>query len=423
MARHHLTTPESAATIMSSFPTSKAAMALALFEGGKKAYDSGTSYWRRNFAYTVTISEKDILYDDVHHWVLSILPDEKHRSLMVESNRHRGHYDDMEATEDEADRGQPSRPLKLKFDDTKARTVYIDGHKISVRVHVPEAASSSGNGYIERRYSEIEFTGSTYASQQAVLGHLTRLNESRATVRKAVLRMVNQWGSWTTRSDLPARTLDSVALPGDQKNRIVSDLDKFLSSEDKYNRLALPWHRGYMFHGPPGTGKTSLIKALANHFNLDLWYISLADLKAESSLLGLLSEVGPRSILLLEDIDTMKITQDPDGAQQGEISMSSLLNTLDGVATPHGLVTVMTTNRFEVLNPALTREGRMDMIEELGYPTPQTLGALYSHFYDRTPSWIDKTSDPSRTCLLPRWLRCSSVTWTTRLPLKPKVWI
>ena len=142
-----------------------------------------------------------------------------------------------------------------------------------------------------------------------------------------------------------------------------------------------------MFHGPPGTGKTSLVKALANEFNLDLWYISLSDLSKESSLMNLITAVGPRSLLLLEDIDTMQITHDRDNSEQGKISMSSLLNALDGVATPHGLITVMTTNRFEVLDLALTRAGRMDLIEKLDYPSGETLATMFKHFFGVEPKW------------------------------------
>jgi chaperone BCS1 len=178
--------------------------------------------------------------------------------------------------------------------------------------------------------------------------------------------------------------MDSVSLPREQKDRIIADLGGFLEAEDKYNRLAIPWHRGYMFYGPPGTGKTSLVKALANHFNLDLWYISLSDLSAESSLLQLIGGVGPRSMLLLEDIDTVKITHDRDSSESGKISTGSLLNTLDGVATPHGLITVMTTNRFDILDPALKRAGRMDLIEELAYPSKSTVREMFEHFYEDT---------------------------------------
>jgi chaperone BCS1 len=157
-------------------------------------------------------------------------------------------------------------------------------------------------------------------------------------------------------------------------------------------KLALPWHRGYMFHGPPGTGKTSMVKALANEFKLDLWYVSLGDLKEEASLINLLSEVSPRSILLLEDVDTIQLTHDRDEEPKAKsptnISLSSLLNALDGVATPHGLVTVMTTNHFDRLDPALTRAGRMDRVEELAYPGTREVDALYQRFYGSPlPSW------------------------------------
>jgi chaperone BCS1 len=128
-----------------------------------------------------------------------------------------------------------------------------------------------------------------------------------------------------------------------------------------------------------------LVKALANEFNLDLWYISLSDFKAETGLLSSIADVTPRSILLLEDIDTVKITHDRDGDSEGSdpgnISLSALLNMLDGVATPHGLITMMTTNHFDALDPALVRAGRMDLIEELGYPTMETVQNLFKHFY------------------------------------------
>lgn len=366
--------------------------AIALFESGQRLYVSGRDFWRNHFSYTITISEKDSLYSDAYDWLIGTLPNEKHRRLTVSSSRstNRGGPDYMmEDSDSSSAMAHRVPPLKVRFNDKATRNVTVGGYQVSVRLSKPEPTEGGGGGNSFRmpEYSDIVFEAKTYDAQQAVLAKLEELNASRATTRKAVLKMVNQWGGWNTRSDLPARTMDSVALPVEQKERIIGDLDRFLASEDQYNRLAIPWHRGYMLYGPPGTGKTSLVKALANHFNLDLWYVSLADLKEESSLLSLLSDVGPRSILLLEDIDTMRITHDRDGAEQGKINMSSLLNTLDGVATPHGLITVMTTNRFDILDPALTRAGRMDLVEELSYPTVDTLGAMYKHFFDLPPEW------------------------------------
>jgi chaperone BCS1 len=126
----------------------------------------------------------------------------------------------------------------------------------------------------------------------------------------------------------------------------------------------MSWHRGYLLYGPPGTGKTSIAWALAHHFALDLWYMPLADIEKDQELIRLVSNVKPRSMLLLEDIDVFhaaKVREDDNG-----VSMSGLLNSLDGVATPHGLITVMTTNDRSMLDDALVRPGRIDRTEEIG---------------------------------------------------------
>jgi len=344
----------------------------------------GKEIYRKKFGFSVVISENDLLYAEVHDWLVQVLPTEKHKDLTVSSTRSTSN-NDMEESDSKTIVEKP-KPLIIRFNENTQRKITVGDHPITVHLQKPDPAEIKN--FREPEYSKIIFQARSYEGQQAVIKQLEILNSKRATTRKAVLKMVNQWSSWSTRSDLPPRTMESVALPAEQKKRIVEDLEGFLKSEEQYNKLAIPWHRGYMFYGPPGTGKTSLVKALANEFNLDLWYVSLSDLSAESSLLALLGSVGPRSLLLLEDIDTIRITHDRDGADQGKISMSSLLNTLDGVATPHGLITIMTTNRFEILDDAIKRAGRMDLVEELGYPSANTLGEMFKHFYGRNPDWL-----------------------------------
>lgn len=365
----------------------KMGTALALYELATKVQQQAQDYKRRHFAYTVTVSEEDPLYSDIHAWLLGIMPEEKHRSLEVSSPTRRGGGKYAEPIDDdEADEKKPSKrpPLTVSFDDSSSRKVNISGHNITVWITQPEA--SADKTHWGRDPKKIKLQSYTYEGQQAVISELNRINDEKATARKATLKMVTSWGSWNTRSDLPARTMDSVFMPEDQKDRILCDVSDFLDQEDRYNKMSFPWHRGYMFHGPPGTGKTSLVKGIANHFNLDLWYIGLADLTAEASLMQLLSQVGPRSILLLEDIDTVKIAKDDSEQDSGKITVGSLLNALDGIATPHGLITMMTTNHFESLDPRLVRAGRMDVVEELGWPTMQTLAKMFEHFYDESPA-------------------------------------
>lgn len=364
----------------------KIALGVALFETATRVVKDTRNRWEANLAYTVTVTERDPLYTDVHLWLTSVMPAERQRNLVAATRAMRGvsggsDYDEV-PTSGSRDPEADQDPLRLMYNDTRRRRMTIDGHRVSVRLN----RADEGGGTNVRRDTpdKIEFTCATRPAQDAVIGHLRSLHEGRKTERQPVLRMVTDWGSWRTRNDLPPRSLNSVSLPPDQLARIVADLGGFLAAEEHYNRLAIPWHRGYMFHGPPGTGKTSLVKALATHFGMDLWYVPLSDLKTENSLMGLLAEVAPRSLLLLEDIDTIQITHDRD-TDQGAISMSSLLNALDGVATPHGLITVMTTNHFDGLDPALTRAGRMDMVEEIAAPTWEQVQALGRHFYG--PTW------------------------------------
>lgn len=365
-------------------PVGKIGAAIAAFETGKRIRNEARNYWRENYAWTVSVSEADQLYADVHAWLLSIMPTEKQRTLLVSSRKNgsRRMYaeDDMETPGN----GKVDS-LKIRFDDSSERTVDIRGHKVKVWLDTPDPGTSPGFGMREPK--KIKFQAATHAGQQAVVAELDRIHTEKAGVRKPTLKMVSSWGDWTTRSDLPARTLESVALPPEQKSKIIDDLERFIEAEERYNSLAIPWHRGYMFHGPPGTGKTSLVKALANHFELDLWYVGLADLRTESGLMQLISNVGSRSILLLEDIDTIKITHDESTQESGAITIGSLLNALDGVATPHGLITMMTTNNFDQLDPRLIRAGRMDFVEELGYPTYETLRQMFETFYPGYTAW------------------------------------
>lgn len=363
--------------------SSKAGSALALYDLANRLQEQAKALRNRHFAYTVSVSEEDPLYSEVHAWLMSIMPEEKYRSLSVSSAMRS--WDDELMAEGDEDRPRPRPALTVSFDDNAERKVIVDGNKITVWLATPDSPTG-GTGYGAREPKKIKLQAYSYEGQQAVIGELNRINDRHAKVRKPALKMVSSWGGWQTRSDLPARTMDSVFLPIDQKDRIIADVQNFLDEEERYNRLSIPWHRGYMFHGPPGTGKSTVVKALANYFGLDLWYVGLSDLTSESSLLDLLSKVGPRSILLLEDIDTVKISQEQDQEDtKAKITSGSLLNALDGVSTPHGLITMMTTNRFDTLNEALVRAGRMDCIEKLDWPTMSTLDRMFTHFYGRRP--------------------------------------
>lgn len=186
--------------------------------------------------------------------------------------------------------------------------------------------------------------------------------------------------SWF-RSIQNPRPLETVVLPTDQKARITGDIDTFISNEKAYAAVGLPWHRGYLLHGAPGTGKSALAKAIASHWGFDLYVLSLAELKGDFDLTAAITDITPKSVLLLEDIDVFSQTK-RDVHENAGATFAGLLNILDGVFTPHGLIKIMTSNsEVASFDPALIRDGRIDMIEHIAHANEHQTRAILQHFY------------------------------------------
>lgn len=330
---------------------------------------------RDRTTYTVKVDGTDGMYDDLHEWVLSLLPPKEQRALVVWSAR-RGMLEASPAGGRAA--GTPPA-LRLRYDGTREQVITVAGHRI--KVVVSEGSSVDEN---ERwKPPEIIFTARSASARQALLGEMAAvLHRSRQAERKPSFRMLSSWGDWERLDDLPERTLDSVILPDGQLGRLVADVGRFLASEQEYVRRCIPWHRGHLYEGPPGTGKTSVARAIASHFGMDVWYLPLADVKKDGDLLRVANRVGPRSMLLLEDVDVFHAATKRD--DDNEVTLSGLLNALDGIATPHGLLTVLTTNSPDAIDHAVIRAGRIDLREYFGLADSGQVERLITRWYERS---------------------------------------
>ncbi|MBK9361993.1 MAG: AAA family ATPase [Rubrivivax sp.] len=187
-------------------------------------------------------------------------------------------------------------------------------------------------------------------------------------------------GDWMRARLGSRRPLASVVLKAGQAEALLADLQRFYGARERYAELGIPWRRGYLLHGPPGTGKTSLVTALASELRLNVCTLSLASpVVTDEKIHTLLAGVPQRSLLLIEDVDAFFRQRDAAHAQV-RLSFSGFLNALDGVATQEGNVLFMTTNHAEQLDPALIRAGRIDERVELGLCDEDQLRRLYLKF-------------------------------------------
>uniref|UniRef100_A0AC34F904 Mitochondrial chaperone BCS1 n=1 Tax=Panagrolaimus sp. ES5 TaxID=591445 RepID=A0AC34F904_9BILA len=191
----------------------------------------------------------------------------------------------------------------------------------------------------------------------------------------------------------PKRPLESVVLAEGVAKSICDDVQDFLKTRKWYTDRGIPYRRGYLFHGPPGTGKTSFITALAAHFGYSICILSLSDRLLDDDRLCYLMNCAPgNSFIVLEDVDAAFISKDrfdnaDHPAYQGltRVTLSGLLNSIDGVASSEERILFMTTNHIEHLDAALIRPGRVDVKKYFGNCTPEMIDHLFRRFYENVP--------------------------------------
>ena len=209
-------------------------------------------------------------------------------------------------------------------------------------------------------------------------------NKEKNMVSIRVLRK----GSWFLLNKLPSRKLDTIYLPN--KNEIINDIELFYSNEKQYEAFGIPFKRNFLFSGPPGTGKSSLIFSLASYFEKDLAIMAIAPDMDDSSFMMSVSNMPENSILILEDVDTLFNQRAKAHDNQSFLSFSAILNVLDGIARKHGLITIMTTNFADRLDSALIRPGRIDKVIEFKNASDDQIKEMFCRFI---PSQSDKAEE------------------------------
>jgi len=260
------------------------------------------------------------------------------------------------------------------------------------------------------------------------------------------LRVIEVRGRQNKLIERNKRPLDTVDLDPLMMQEIIQDVELFFHKDSQiwYENTGRPWRHGYLLHGPPGTGKSSLIAAIASHVNAPLYLINLQGMNDED-LKEAFSLIPAHICVALEDIDcigadignrtaaaaqvsaqvpefstnstasvngvfdtqsqadaiesvlttfmerqafanqqVIKQVSDIKSAtykyfyedesppaneysEENSLTLSGLLNVLDGVNASEGRLVIMTTNHPEKLDPALYRAGRVERKFEITY--------------------------------------------------------
>ena len=222
-------------------------------------------------------------------------------------------------------------------------------------------------------YKKVYLTGKKSDIQFFVANMSAYFNKNNDVYEYFKVFIPSPKGQWDLISKNKKRSIDTVFIKN--KDEIIKDIDDFLSSEEDYQIFGHPYKRNYLFFGPPGNGKTSLISAIASQYNLDIYLMSFSVNITDEIFKKLISSLPINGLLVFEDIDGLF-----DEKEKKQISISTVLNIMDGLAKKNRLMTIMTTNHYDRLSEAFKRAGRVDMSVEFDIASIDSFNQIIQFF-------------------------------------------
>ncbi|RGP71401.1 mitochondrial chaperone bcs1 [Fusarium sporotrichioides] len=367
----------------------------------------------------VRIRTDDEIYNIVMAWVANQRFAQGSRRFMVNTNINSRswflfRWSDDEDDEDSESTGGPSRKPLQYTPSVGSHFFWYKGHILLFERHENRDRSP----YISSSSEELSI--SCFGRNPRIIKELLldaqeqylKKDEKQTVIYRGSLGSNGGDPTWQRCMSRASRPISTVILDEKTKNELIDDVTDYLNPNTRrwYSNRGIPYRRGYLLYGPPGTGKSSLSLALAGFFRMRIYMVSLSSILAtEENLASLFTELPRRCVVLLEDIDSAGLTHtreekkgdnltetavpvpsapSPPGAPPvaapmppGRLSLSGLLNILDGVASQEGRILIMTTNHLEKLDKALIRPGRVDKIVQFGLADADMSASIFRAIY------------------------------------------
>jgi len=229
------------------------------------------------------------------------------------------------------------------------------------------------------------------------------------TIRKYIYDTSISYPEWELINIAKKRSLDTLFLPNLIHNKIFNFITNFISDDTKkeYESYGIPYKANLLFSGMPGSGKTTTIHCIASLINSDIGIISFTrnmdDIQFTKAINNI-SKLENCRVLILEDIDSLFIDERKQhDSTKNNITLSGILNCLDGLARNEGIIICITTNRKDVLDEAIFRTGRVDIDIEFNHIQKDEIinmvefyykdKQLAVDFYDKVQCYSLTTSD------------------------------
>lgn len=272
---------------------------------------------------------------------------------------------------------QPANTGELLSVNHEGKTIYVKRVK-----ETSETRKEGDHRIIPMEKLLISVLGPEPLAIKSLIASAIQHKNSNISKNTCVFMCDDHWmDRWDKITEGPPRTMESVILK-QTSHDVLQDMRMFLVSSDWYNRMGIPYRRGYLLYGPPGNGKTSLCTAFAGELRQDICILSLSSpILTDGKLSSILRKAPSRSLIVLEDVDAAFEKRKKVDSASSKLTFSGLLNAIDGVVSQEGHIFIMTTNHIEKLDPALVRPGRCDVKLEVCNASRDQLEAMFVRFF------------------------------------------